>query len=124
MIFLIDMPLSPELADWLSANGHDAIHASLVALSEASDLEIVQRAVAEQRTIITADLDFTRLFAVLESEGHGLVLFRGGDYTETECIERLNRALKVLPASAFSDSVIVIEKHRIRRRPLPIRIGD
>ena len=120
MRFLVDMPLSPRLAAWLAANGHDAIHASQVGLSQAADKDILQHAAAQQRTIVTADLDFPRLLALLHSPGPGLVLFRGGEYSEAECIEPLSRVLCILPDPAFSDSVIVIERHRIRRRPLPL----
>jgi predicted nuclease of predicted toxin-antitoxin system len=120
MRFLVDMPLSPKLAAWLTANGHDAIHASQAGLSHAEDKEILQHAVADQRIILTADLDFPRLLALLHSGGPGLVLFRSGEWSEAECVERLSRVLQLLPDQAFSDSVIVIEKHRIRRRPLPL----
>jgi predicted nuclease of predicted toxin-antitoxin system len=26
--FLVDMPLSPDLAEWLQTEGHDAVHAN------------------------------------------------------------------------------------------------
>jgi predicted nuclease of predicted toxin-antitoxin system len=57
------MPLSPSLAKWLCDQGHDAQHALAVGLDRAPDTEIMQRAVAEQRAIITADLDYPRLLA-------------------------------------------------------------
>ncbi len=120
MRFLVDMPLSPKLAAWLTANGHDTIHASQAGLSQAADKEILQHAAAEQCIILTADLDFPRLLALQHSGGPGLVLFRSGEWSEAECVERLSRAFQLLPDQAFSDSVIVIEKHRIRRRSLPL----
>ena len=65
MRFLVDMPLSPELANWLRAEGHDAVHASAISLYKASDAEILSVAVSQNRVIITADLDFPRLLATL-----------------------------------------------------------
>lgn len=44
MRFLIDMPLSPELAIWLVQQGHDAVHALELELARASDAEILKRA--------------------------------------------------------------------------------
>ncbi len=120
MRFLVDMPLSSKLAAWLTANGHVAIHASEAGLSQAEDKEILQHAAAEQRIILNADLDFPRLVALLHYRGAGLVLFRSGEWSEAECVERLSRVLQLLPDQAFMDSVIVIEKRRIRRRPLPL----
>jgi predicted nuclease of predicted toxin-antitoxin system len=55
--FLVDMPLSPALADWLQARGHDAVHAVHVGLAQATDATIAERAVTEGRVVITADLD-------------------------------------------------------------------
>ena len=34
MRFLVDMPFSPELAQWLRAEGHDAVHASTLSLTK------------------------------------------------------------------------------------------
>ena len=65
MRFLVDMPLSPELANWLRAEGHDAVHASAISLYKASDAEILSVAASQNRVIITADLDFPRLLATL-----------------------------------------------------------
>ena len=47
MKFLIDMPLSPDLADSLQRQGHDAVHASAIGLDRAPDTEIMERAAAE-----------------------------------------------------------------------------
>jgi len=39
--FLIDMPLSRQLATWLGGQGHDAVHALALGLARASDLAFV-----------------------------------------------------------------------------------
>jgi predicted nuclease of predicted toxin-antitoxin system len=69
MKFLVDMPLSPDLATWLRAEGHDAVHASAISLYRASDAEILRVAAEQDRVIITADLDFPRLLATLRAGG-------------------------------------------------------
>ena len=58
---LVDMPLSPEMAAWLRAEGHEAVHASGVGMSQSPDAEILRVALGEDRVVITADLDFPRL---------------------------------------------------------------
>ena len=63
MKFLVDMPLSPELAVWLSQQGYNAIHALELGLGRASDITILDRARSEKRIVITADLDYSRLLA-------------------------------------------------------------
>jgi len=120
MRFLVDMPLSPELAIWLARQGHDAVHALKLGLDRASDAAILERARNEQRVVVTADLDYPRLLALARAEGPGLILFRGGNYSEQESVERLTRALETIPNEELPNSIVVIEKGRIRRRRLPL----
>lgn len=120
MRFLIDMPLSPALAQWLREQGHDAAHASELHLDRAPDTAILDRARAEGRVVVTADLDFPRLLAVSRADGPGLILFRGGHYGEREATDRLAVALDRVPEHTLARSIVVIEKRRIRRRDLPV----
>lgn len=70
--------------------------------------------------MVTADLDFPRLLAISQAEGPGLILFRGGNYSECEAVERLRAALERVPEERLPRSIVVVEKDRIRRRDLPI----
>lgn len=54
MRFLIDMPLSNELAAWLRGQGHDAVHAAELNLAAAPDIVILAHARQQARTIVTA----------------------------------------------------------------------
>jgi predicted nuclease of predicted toxin-antitoxin system len=118
--FLIDMPLSPALAHWLREKGHDVVHAFRIGLGQAADKEILERARTEGRIVVTADLDYPRLLALAGSQGPGLILFRGGDYSEKQAVELMSRVLASIPAQELSSSIIVVDKVRIRRRRLPI----
>ena len=120
MRFLVDMPLSPALARWLMKQNHDALHASELALSRATDAEIMARAKEDARTIVTADLDYPRLLALAQSSVPSLILFRGGDWSEAEVIARLSEVLATLAEAEISQSIIVVEKTRLRRRRLPL----
>jgi predicted nuclease of predicted toxin-antitoxin system len=118
--FLLDMPLSPALAAWLREQGHDAVHVADLGLAQAPDYDVLDRARREERVVMTADLDYPRLLALSRSDGPGLTLFRGGDYSEQETEDRLKRCLETIPIEEFASSTIVIEKGRIRRRRLPL----
>ena len=120
MKFLVDMPLSPNLAKWLSDKGHDASHASNVGLHNAPDAAILAAARINDRVVITADLDYPRLLATTGSAGPGLILFRGGNYKDAEIFERLTRVLDTIDQETLERSIVVVERSRIRRRPLPI----
>jgi predicted nuclease of predicted toxin-antitoxin system len=58
MKLVVDMSLSPALAMMLTSSGHDAVHWSAVGPANAPDDEIMAWAVANDRIIITHDLDF------------------------------------------------------------------
>ena len=121
MRFLVDMPLSPELAAWLVQSGHEAVHALALGLHRASDATILERARIEERVVVTADLDYPRMLALTQCQGPGLILFRGGNYSEKESVECLRRALESVPTDELPHSIIVIQKDRIRRRRLPLQ---
>ncbi len=118
MRFLIDMPLSPALATWLRQQGHDALHTAEIGLGRAPDATILERAQNEGRVVITADLDYPRMLSLTQARGPGLILFRGGDYSEPVCIERLVQVFEKVPAQTLDKSIVVVERSRIRLRRL------
>ena len=120
MKFLIDMPVSPLLVEWLQGEGHAAVHAAYVGLSRASDEEIITRARRENRIIVTADLDYPRILAIAGSSNLGIILFRGGNYNDKEMLGLLKRVLAAIPDDQLTDSIVVVDKKSIRRRRLPI----
>ena len=59
MKFLIDEQLPALLAEWLCSRDHDAIHVSaLLTNTRIPDGYICERSMAEQRVVITKDVDF------------------------------------------------------------------
>ena len=120
MKFLVDMPLSPTLARWLRANGHDAVHASDLGMSRSPDREITERAMTDGRTVVTADLDYPRLLALAGATGPSLILFRGGNWSEAKVIARMAEILAGLTERDIGQSILVIDRNRVRRRRLPI----
>jgi predicted nuclease of predicted toxin-antitoxin system len=118
--FLVDMPLSASLAKWLADQGHDAVHATAIGLDRAPDAEIIARAAQDERTIITADLDYPRLLALAGAVGPGLILFRAGDWGEAEIIARIRGVIDGIDAADLARSIVVVDRDRIRKRRLPI----
>lgn len=93
-------------------------------MASSSDEAILEHASLGKRVIITADLDYPRLLALEQTDGPGLILFRNGDYSERESLERLKTALDAIPEEDLPHSIIVIEKSRIRQRRLPVQNTD
>ncbi|MEX2262408.1 MAG: DUF5615 family PIN-like protein [Bryobacteraceae bacterium] len=120
MKFLVDMALSPQVAHFLRTEGHDAAHASELSLNKAPDEEILQLALEQGRVVITADLDFPRLLAIMRTNGPGLILLRGGNYSEAESLQCVRRVLMVVDHAEMPRSIVVVDHEKIRRRWLPL----
>jgi predicted nuclease of predicted toxin-antitoxin system len=120
MKFLLDMPVSAQLIDVLSANGHEGVHAHAIGLDRAQDRDLIQLARDQDRVIITADLDFPRLLALSAADGPGLILFRGGNYSDTEMCDLLQRVLTTVSPDVLPSAICVVDRRRIRITRLPL----
>ncbi|MGO9122478.1 MAG: DUF5615 family PIN-like protein [Desulfomonilaceae bacterium] len=121
MKFLLDMPVSSLLLDVLRAHGHEGVHAHEIGMDRATDTELLETARIEGRILITADLDFPRLLALSLSERPGLILFRGGNYSDIQMCELLGKVLDRVPIGTLGASICVIDQKRIRITRLPLQ---
>jgi hypothetical protein len=119
MKFLVDMPLSPALADWLVDHGHDAVHASnivwLLLLCPMKYFDACWPRVSGRGS------GRPRFSTMAEADGPGLILFRAGDWNEEEAVARLETTLNAVPENELLTSIVVIERTKIRRRRLPVK---
>ena len=74
----------------------------------------------EGRIVITADLDFPRILAFSLAEGPGVILFRGGNYSDIEMCDLLERVLSGISSEIIESSICVVDRNRIRFTQLPI----
>lgn len=87
MRFLIDAQLPQRLAAWLREQGHDAIHTlELPRANRTPDTEIVARADAEARIVVTKDADFVDSFQLRNKPGK-LLLISTGNISNDELLE-------------------------------------
>jgi predicted nuclease of predicted toxin-antitoxin system len=56
--FLADMGVGGRVVEWLRAQGHDAVHLREEGLQRFPDERVFAKALAEDRIILTFDLDF------------------------------------------------------------------
>ncbi len=117
---LLDMDVSQSLAAVFEKYGHTAVHAYTLGLARATDQELLTLAHETGRIVVTADLDFPRLLALAAAEGPGLILFRGGNYSDAEMRELLERVLVEVSQAILLTSVCVVDRSRIRLTRLPL----
>jgi predicted nuclease of predicted toxin-antitoxin system len=118
---LVDANLAPAVAVSLRRAGHDAVHVSEVGMAAAPDIAILQRAVAEQRSIVTFDLDFVHLLAVGGLAQPSLILVRMRSARTADVVARLTAVLVREAAILERSAIVTVDEHKLRVHELPLR---
>jgi predicted nuclease of predicted toxin-antitoxin system len=119
--FLIDNALSPRVAIGLRTYGHDAVHVLDYGMHASTDDAIFERAGLESRVVVSADTDFGALLALRESTSPSVILLRGASLKRADDqVALILRALPSIEAALRHGAIVVLERHRLRLRDLPI----
>jgi len=119
--FLIDNALSPRMAAGLRAAGHDAVHVVDYGMHAATDEAVFERAALESRVVVSADTDFGTLLALRETTAPSVILFRAASLRRADDqVALILRALPLIDADLRRGAIVILERHRLRLRDLPI----
>ena len=121
MKFLLDMGLAQHTAEFLRQSGHDAIHLRDEGLQRLEDERIITKALAEDRVILTHDLDFSRLVALSQARFPSVITFRLKDMRPTRVNFYLNEVLSHFTEALEVGALISVNEEGIRVRQLPVR---
>jgi predicted nuclease of predicted toxin-antitoxin system len=118
---LIDNNLSPAVAAALCAAGHDAVHVRDYRLQRADDHEILERARAEDRVVVSEDTDFSALLSRSGAGAPSFILLRTRDpLTPDELAGLIVANLPGIAAHLEEGCIAVLRRDRISVRPLPV----
>lgn len=120
MRFLADMGISPRTVNWLRDAGYDAVHLVEEKLERLADDEVLVKARAEGRILLTVDLDFGYLLAVSGEQVPSVILFRLGNESYEIINERLADILSQCQESLEVGAIISVSNEAFRVRRLPI----
>jgi predicted nuclease of predicted toxin-antitoxin system len=120
MRFLADMGVSIRVVEWLRSSGHDAVHLREEGLQRLPNGEIFQKAIREQRMVLTLDLDFGEIVAGSGGASVSIILFRLRNTRADFLIERLKSVLEQSTEELVEGAVVLVEdgRHRVRRLPI------
>jgi predicted nuclease of predicted toxin-antitoxin system len=121
MRFLLDNDLSPKLADFLRAAGHDVVHVRDIGLGSATDAVVIDEARAQGTVLISADTDFGTLLARTHATRPSFLLMRrasGRRAPEQAAIILGN--LDTVRADLGAGPIVVLGDATLRIRRLPI----
>jgi predicted nuclease of predicted toxin-antitoxin system len=94
---LTDENIDPEVADWLTAAGFNVFDVKQANLQGTADVDLMRRAVVENRVIVTHDADFGTL-AILQGEPViGLLFIRPSHLDPQFTIGTLEAVIKAQP---------------------------
>jgi predicted nuclease of predicted toxin-antitoxin system len=123
--FLIDNSLPPLLAEKLRQAGHDSVHVRRYGIHKAEDEVVFDRAVQEDRVLVSADTDFGAILTARQAVKPSVILMKRPAPRRAEAQASLLLANRPAIADLLDQgSIIVFEEDRLLSRPLPILRGS
>ena len=115
--FLADENIAPEAVAFLRSRGTDAVSVRDRGFRARPDEEVLAVATAEQRVVLSQDLDFGALAVAHGSPCYGIVLLRPGDLVASEVVRLLGDFLRA-DLDLAPPFLVVLEPGSIRVRSL------
>ncbi len=112
------MNLSTDWVAYLQGSGHDAVHWSSVGPQDAPDEDIAAWARAEDRTIVTNDLDFGTLLVSTGASKPSVVQLRTDVTLSTHVGPLVVQAIARMEEELVTGALLTVETGRLRLRSL------
>jgi predicted nuclease of predicted toxin-antitoxin system len=110
----LDENLPVRAAQCLRDLGHDVDTVLDEGLGGRSDVAVWQAAQAEERFLITQDLDFSDLRRFMPGTHHGILLVRLEDREQPQVAEYLSAWFATEPAADWAGALVVASPRKIR----------
>lgn len=116
MPFKTDENLPIEVAELLRQHGHDALTVGDQQLAGHPDVDVARVCRAEQRALITLDLDFTDIRVYPPADYAGIVVLRPNLQTIHTVLRLVGRAIALLDSQPLVGHLWIVDDTRVRIR--------
>lgn len=108
----LDQMFRIEVAQALRAEGHDVVRASEVGQERSDDREILQKSIAENRTLVTLDEHFGDWVILPLSEHPGVIRLKINPTTAQNAIDLLMPFIRIYPQRRFKNHLVILSSKR------------
>ncbi len=121
MKFLADVGVSLSTVRALRERGYDSVHLREDNLHRLPDDLILEKAIQEERVVLTFDLDFRDLLVAGGKHLPSVIIFRLHNQTPSSVTPKLFEVLSKQSEELEAGAIIIVEDTRYRLRRLPIK---
>ena len=116
MRFKLDENLPAQVKDLFNEHGHDAVTVVDEGMGGATDADVTSIYLAEERILVTLDMDFADIRTYPPQDYPGLMVFRLSRHGPGRVLAVAARLLEVLPGKSLQGQLWIVEDERIRIR--------
>ncbi len=117
---LLDQGIPRSTTKILRAYGWDTVHVGDIGMSDATDVEIIEKGLADRRVIVTLDADFHAHLALTGAQFPSTIRIRIEGLRGNELAALLIDSWKNIEQQLMNGAMITINDKNIRIRRLPI----
>lgn len=118
MRLLLDQGLPRSAVNGLRSAGWDVVHVADICMSAATDGEILDRARAEERTVVTLDADFHAMLAVTGATAPSVIRIRIEGLRGEALVSLLVRLAPLVAQDVAQGAMITVTETAVRVRLL------
>ena len=110
----LDQMLRLDIAQALRGEGHDVIRTSEVGQARADDYEILQKAITENRILVTLDEHFGDWVILPLSKHLGVIRLKINPTTSKNAINLLIPFLRLHSSGQFKNHLVILSSKRVK----------
>jgi Domain of unknown function (DUF5615) len=116
MKFKVDENLPVEVAERLRAEGYDAMTVLEQAMGGVPDPHVYRVCQAEERVLVTLDLDFSDIRTYPPRSSAGIIVFRFARQDKLYVLAQFDRVIEVLKTEPIERRLWIVDEQQVRIR--------